>query len=157
MFPQAKRYVIILNQINGAETQIINHVKLSKPNWKSILQTLLYNNNKKKWRNAKSSQRQNWRFGFQLHKNKPWQFKRSPVTPMRALTFLLNEEVSHDTNLQASWVCSKYVWNLLFHIFILFKHKCHALFKNESRNNTNKHTTYMNKHMTFMLKQCARH
>jgi len=32
MFPQAKRYVIILNQINGAETQIINHVKLSKPN-----------------------------------------------------------------------------------------------------------------------------
>jgi hypothetical protein len=33
------------------------------------------------------------------------------------------------TNLQASWVCSKSLRNLLFHRFVLFKHECCALFK----------------------------
>ncbi len=36
------------------------------------------------------------------------------------------------TNLQVSWVHSKSVRNLLFHRFVLFTHKCHALFKDRS-------------------------
>ncbi len=33
------------------------------------------------------------------------------------------------TNLQASWVHSKFVQTLLFYMFVLFKHECCALFK----------------------------
>jgi hypothetical protein len=56
------------------------------------------------------------------------------------------------TNLHDSWVRSKSVWNLSFHGFVLFEHKCHTLFKYEKScawflcvNNTNKHIIAMYK------------
>jgi hypothetical protein len=36
------------------------------------------------------------------------------------------------TILQVSWACFKFVRNLLFHRFVLVKHECRALFKDES-------------------------
>jgi hypothetical protein len=36
------------------------------------------------------------------------------------------------TNLQGSLIHSKFVRNLLFHRFVLFKHECHIIFKHES-------------------------
>ncbi len=42
------------------------------------------------------------------------------------------DKTTINTNLQASWVCSKSIWNLLFHRSVLFKHKCHALFKHKN-------------------------
>jgi hypothetical protein len=52
------------------------------------------------------------------------------------------------------------MWNLLFHRFILVKHKCHSLFKHESwvYNFVCKQHLCLkdtNKHMTFMFKQCT--
>ncbi len=37
--------------------------------------------------------------------------------------------LSYIRNLEASWVCYKFVRNLLFHGFVLFTHEYHALFK----------------------------
>jgi hypothetical protein len=69
----------------------------------------------------------------------------------------------HITNLQVSWVHSKLVQNLLFYMFVLFKHECYALFKHEKIkscvNNMNRNTTSVlkntNRHMTFVFKQCT--
>jgi len=67
--------------------------------------------------------------------------------------------------LQASWVHSKLVQNMLFYKFVLFKHECYALFKHWKQflcvNNMNRNTTSSlkntNRHMTFVFKQCAWH
>jgi hypothetical protein len=54
------------------------------------------------------------------------------------------------TNLYASWVHFEFMRNLLFHGFVLFKHKCHALFKSRSQGSC---VNNMNKHITFVFKQ----
>jgi len=45
------------------------------------------------------------------------------ITETSVGTYSLNPLSVFITNLQVSWVCSKLVQNLLFHRFVLFKHK----------------------------------
>jgi hypothetical protein len=45
---------------------------------------------------------------------------------------LRNPLLAYVTNLEASWVHSKFVQNLLFRRFVLFKHECRTLFKHGS-------------------------